>query len=140
MNEHDVKEKILNVLDNHQVGTLATVRNDRPHSRYMTFYHDGLMLYTPTGKDTHKVEDIEENPYVHLLLGYEGEGYGDRFLEVEGKAEIRDDEKTKEKLWHKRMENWFNGPDDPNYIVLQITPSFIRLMNEDENSPYVLEL
>lgn len=27
------------------------------------------------------------------------------------------------------MKQWFNGPHDPNYMVLEITPSYIEYMN-----------
>ncbi|PYZ98296.1 general stress protein [Alteribacter lacisalsi] len=140
MNEQNLKERILEVLDQHKIGTLATVKNKRPHSRYMTFFNDGLVLYTPTNKETHKAEEVAENPYVHILLGYEGEGYGDAYLEVEGKVEIKHDQDIKEKLWHERMSRWFDGPNDPEYIVLQIFPTAIRLMNDGDKTPETLEL
>ncbi|MBM7094502.1 MULTISPECIES: pyridoxamine 5'-phosphate oxidase family protein [Alteribacter] len=140
MNEHALKDRIISLLDSHKVGTLATVRNNRPNSRYMTFFNDGLMLYTPTNKETHKAEDIRENPYVHILLGYEGEGYEDPYLEIEGKVEIKDDNEMKEKVWSDRMSKWFDGPRDPEFVLLQVTPSAIRLMNDGEETPDTLEL
>ncbi|MGG3326101.1 pyridoxamine 5'-phosphate oxidase family protein, partial [Bacillus velezensis] len=48
MNQNEIKEKVLEVLDHHKVGSLATVEQGKPHSRYMTFFHDGLTIYTPT--------------------------------------------------------------------------------------------
>ncbi|WP_261134857.1 pyridoxamine 5'-phosphate oxidase family protein [Bacillus sp. Marseille-Q3570] len=140
MAQKDLKEKVLSVLDRSKFGTLATVKNNKPHSRYMTFHHDGLTLYTPTDKDTHKAEEIDENPNVHILLGYNGDGLGDAYVEVEGKAVIKKDGGLKEKLWTSHMEKWFEGPDDPNYIVLEIQPTLFRLMNSDEKSPQVLEV
>jgi general stress protein 26 len=38
------------------------------------------------------------------------------------------------------MSHYFDGPNDPNYILLKISPSLIRLMNSEENSPLTLEL
>lgn len=106
----------------------------------MTFSHEDLTMYTPTHKDTHKTEEIDANPHVHILLGYEGEGYGDTFVEVEGKASIEESAHYKEKLWNEHMNKWFDGPNDPNYIVLKIEPTAIRLMNDEEDSPQSLEL
>lgn len=140
MAEKDLQEKILNVLDKSKYGTLATVKNNKPHSRYMTFHHEGLTLYTPTDKNTHKTEEIEENPNVHILLGYNGDGLKDAFVEVEGTAEIKSDVEIKEKMWSKNMEKWFDGPNDPNYIVLEIKPILYRLMNSHSGSPQVLEV
>ncbi|MCF6139251.1 pyridoxamine 5'-phosphate oxidase family protein [Pseudalkalibacillus berkeleyi] len=140
MAEKDLKDKILNVLDKSKFGTLATVKNNKPHSRYMTYHHDDLTLYTPTDKDTHKTEEIEENPNVHILLGYNGDGLKDAFVEVEGTATIKSDQDLKDKLWSKNMEKWFDGPNDPNYIVLEIKPTLYRLMNSDSKTPQVLKV
>ncbi|MGJ9381946.1 pyridoxamine 5'-phosphate oxidase family protein [Salipaludibacillus sp. CF4.18] len=130
MTQQELKNKVLDIFKENKIGTLASVKNNRPHSRYMTFYNEEFTLYTPTHKNTHKAEEIKENPYVHILLGYEGEGLGDKFIEVEGKATISNSDKLKEELWKEDFENWFDGKDDPNYIVLEIKPSMIRLMND----------
>ncbi|WP_028785150.1 pyridoxamine 5'-phosphate oxidase family protein [Thalassobacillus devorans] len=140
MNNQELKDKVLQVLENNKVGTLATVKNNRPHSRYMTFFNKELTLYTPTNKETHKAEEIEANPYVHILIGYEGEGFGDAYLEVEGKAEIKEDKELKEQFWNDYMKNWFDGPEDPEYIILKITPEQVRLMNKGDTTPQTLEL
>ncbi|MBM7554313.1 pyridoxamine 5'-phosphate oxidase family protein [Thalassobacillus pellis] len=140
MNEQELKDKIMKILESNQVGTLASVKNNRPHSRFMTFFNEGTTFYTPTSRETHKAEEIDANPYVHILIGYGGEGFGDAYLEVEGKAVIKEDQELKEKLWNEYMENWFEGPSDPEYIVLEIEPEQIRLMNAKEKSPQTLKL
>ncbi|MFG6150472.1 pyridoxamine 5'-phosphate oxidase family protein [Halobacillus sp. B23F22_1] len=141
MDQQELKKKIYNIMDQHKIGTLATVKQGKPHSRYMTFSNDDeFTFYTPTNKETHKAEEIEENPNVHILIGYEGEGFGDAYLEVEGQAKIRDDQKIKDWLWSEEMERWFTSKGDPDYIVLEIYPESIRLMNIGEKTPEVLEL
>ncbi|MDR7074938.1 pyridoxamine 5'-phosphate oxidase family protein [Fictibacillus barbaricus] len=140
MDKAEIKNKVLEELEKRQTGVLATVKQNKPHSRYMTFFHDNLTFYTPTSSETHKTEEIKENPNVHLLVGYEGEGYNDPYLEVEGTAEIKDDKELKEKYWSEQMSHYFDGPEDPNYILLKIEPSLIRLMNSEEKDPLTLEL
>lgn len=137
MDNNQIKNKIEEVLDRHQVGTLATVQNGTPHSRYMTFYNEDLVLFTPTDIETHKAEEISKNPNVHILIGYDGKGFEDPYVEVEGKAKINDSEELKDKLWNKQMKHWFNGPDDPNYIILEIHPNQYRLMNVNGEGPQV---
>ncbi|SDH85597.1 General stress protein 26 [Alteribacillus persepolensis] len=139
MNQPDVKEKVIDLLDNHKIGVLATVEQNQPRSRYMTFFNDNFILYTPTNKETPKAEDIEENPHVHVLLGYDGEGFGDAYVEVIGKAAIREDDYLKEKIWHDSMNRWLDGPNDPDYVVLEIKPDSIRLMNRKGDSPQELD-
>ncbi|WP_377892336.1 pyridoxamine 5'-phosphate oxidase family protein [Alkalihalobacillus sp. R86527] len=140
MSQTEVKNKVLDILESNYVGTLSTIKDNKPHSRFMTFFHEDLTLMTPTSRETHKVEDIEQNHNVHVLLGYDGEGWHDRYVEVQGTVEIDDSKETKEKLWGDTLSKWFESPEDPNYIVLRITPETIRLMNEGENTPETLEL
>ncbi|MCA0989356.1 pyridoxamine 5'-phosphate oxidase family protein [Guptibacillus algicola] len=140
MSQTEVKNKVLEILESDYVGTLSTIKDNKPHSRFMTFFHEDLTLMTPTSRETHKVEDIKENHNVHVLLGYDGKGWNDRYIEVQGTVEIDDSKETKEKLWGDMLSKWFESPEDPNYIVLKITPETIRLMNEGENTPETLEL
>ncbi|KIL52103.1 pyridoxamine 5'-phosphate oxidase family protein [Jeotgalibacillus soli] len=139
MSQNELKKQIVEVLERNKIGTLATVKNGKPHSRYMTFYNEDLILYSPTSSETHKAEEIDENPFVHILLGYGGEGYGDSYVEIEGTAVVRQSDELKEQVWKDRFSTWFDGPHDPVYVVLEIEPTAIRLMNSEED-PQVLQL
>jgi len=86
------------------------------------------------------VEEIEENPNAHILLGYEGEGFGDEYVEYEGNVQITDSPQLKKELWNSYMENRFDRPNDSNYIVLEIKPIQISLMKKTGIEPKVLEL
>lgn len=140
MEQSETKKAIEHILDNSQVGVMATVRQDKPYSRYMTFTREGLTLYTATSKDTHKIDEIESNPNTYIILGYEGEGFGDEYVEYEGRVALKDSDKLKKELWNAYMENWFTGPDDPNYIVLEISPIRIAWMNKKGKEAKVLDL
>lgn len=139
-NQNEIKKEVEHILDNSHVGTMATVKNNKPHSRYMTFHNEGLKLYTPTNEDTDKTEEIEENPYTHIILGYEGEGFGDSFVEYEGKVRFNDSEEVKKALWNDHMKLYFDGPDDPNLVVLEVEPVVVRLMNKKGQPPKELEM
>ncbi|MCY7619707.1 MULTISPECIES: pyridoxamine 5'-phosphate oxidase family protein [Bacillus] len=140
MSQEELKQKVLNLLDEQKVGTLATVEQDKPHTRYMTFFHEGLTLYTPTSKETHKADEIEKNPNVHILIGYSGEGFGDTYAEIAGTATLTDDPELIDCLWSEEMEKWFKGKDDPNLVILKIDPTSIRYMNEGSRTPAELSL
>lgn len=140
MNQAEVRKSIENILSQSYTGTMATVKNNKPYSRYMTFLNEELMLYTITNKETDKAEEVANNPHTHILLGYEGEGFGDSYVEYEGTVTIKDDEAWKKKLWHDSMKAWFDGPEDPSLIVLEITPTDIHLMNKQGQPPITLEL
>ncbi|MFE4074307.1 pyridoxamine 5'-phosphate oxidase family protein [Peribacillus sp. YIM B13477] len=140
MSQNQIKEKVLNIIRNHKIGVLSSVENNKPHSRYMTFFNDELTLYTPTSGKTEKIDEIEKNPNVHILIGYDNEGLGDSYLEISGTSKINDSQELKDKLWNESFEKWFEGPKDPNYLILQIKPESIRLMNNNGEPPQELSL
>ncbi|MFC7684691.1 pyridoxamine 5'-phosphate oxidase family protein [Ureibacillus sp. GCM10028918] len=129
-------EKIaVQILEDNMVGTMATVEGDKPHSRYMTFFNDNFTLYTVTSDNTHKVEELSKNPDTHILIGYDGKGLGDEYLEIEGKVEISSDDSMREKVWNNVLKDWFTGPDDPKMVILKVTPTQIKLMNTKGEGP-----
>ncbi|PAL18342.1 pyridoxamine 5'-phosphate oxidase family protein [Peribacillus simplex] len=140
MSQNQIKEKVLNIIHDHKIGVLSSVENNKPHSRYMTFFNDELTLYTPTSGKTEKIDEIEKNPNVHILIGYDNEGLGDSYLEISGTSKINESQELKDKLWNESFEKWFEGPKDPNYLILQIKPESIRLMNNNGEPPQELSL
>lgn len=140
MNQEEARKTALKILDESHVGVLSTIKDDKPHSRYMTFFNQDFTLYTATSKQTQKVDEIESNPNAHILLGYEGEGVGDVFLEIEGKTEEHDDRAILEDLWNDHLKGWFTGPDDPDLLILSIKPIRARLMNKKGESPIAIDL
>lgn len=140
MAQEDLKQAALQILEDSLIGTLATIKDNKPHSRYMTFFNDEFTLYTATSKQTQKVDELEQNPNAHILLGYEGEGVGDSFLEIEGEMSLRDDRDMIDKVWNEHLRGWFDGPEDPNLIILAITPDRVRLMNRKGKEPQTIEL
>lgn len=48
MSNSQAIQAIENVLATSKVGVLSTAYNNKPNSRYMVFYNDGLTLYTKT--------------------------------------------------------------------------------------------
>ena len=140
MSDQDLKKQVLNVISNHRTGVLSSVENNKPHSRYMTFYNEDLTLYTPTQKDTEKVEEINRNPHVSVLLGYEKKGQSDSYIELAGTSTINDSEDLKSQFWDESFKQWFDSPEDPNYVLLQIQPETIRILNTQGEPPQELNL
>ncbi|MTH53555.1 general stress protein [Bacillus mangrovi] len=140
MSKQQLKEKILSLLDHHQIGSMATVRGSRPYSRFMLFFHEGLTLYTATSKKAHKAEDIEENPHVHLLLGYEGKAFRDQYAEVEATASVEESKELKEKFWNGNLKDWIQSPDDPDYMLLKLQPTKISFFSKAGEEPEILDM
>lgn len=140
MEQAEIKNNVEKILAMSHIGTMATVKNNKPHSRYMTFFHRDLNLYTATNKETDKTEEIEDNPYVHIIIGYEGDGFGDEYIEYEGKATFNHFDELKKELWNDDMKIYFDGPEDPNYTLLEIQPLRIQLLNKKGKPPLELDL
>jgi general stress protein 26 len=139
MNE-ELKEKVTKIISDHRTGILSSVENNKPHSRYMTFYSEDLTLYTPTKLDTEKVEEIEKNPSVSVLLGYEEKGMNDAYVEINGNSTINQSQTLKSKYWDESFKKWFESPEDPNFVFLEINPEIIRVLNMQGEPPQELTL
>ncbi|EOP05249.1 general stress protein 26 [Bacillus cereus B5-2] len=120
-----LKEKIATIIQGQRTGVLSTVRNDKPHSAFMMFFHEDFVLYVATDRQSKKITDIENNPNVHVLLGREGKKLDEDYIEVEGLASIEEDSTLKNKFWNNSLKRWLLGPEDPNYVLIKINPDTI---------------
>lgn len=113
------------ILQDRSVGVMATNHNGMPNSRYMTFMYVGSKLYTVAKTDSSVVQEIADNPATHILLGYEGEGVLDTFLEIEGHAIVATNDVVKQKLLEK-----YPAATAEELVVIQVTPTRARVMNK----------
>ncbi|WP_155594038.1 pyridoxamine 5'-phosphate oxidase family protein [Lysinibacillus cavernae] len=132
-----VRDEILEVLNREKIGTMATVENGKPYSRYMTFQHEDFVLYTVTNKHSEKMEELRKNPYTHILYGYENEGFGDVYVEIEGQLTEVHEEGIKNKI-AEFFTSIFVGNQD-EMVTLKIEPIRMRLMNKKGQPPKELE-
>ncbi|WP_398577577.1 pyridoxamine 5'-phosphate oxidase family protein [Staphylococcus warneri] len=133
-------EAIEKVLDHSKVGLLSTAYNNKPNSRYMVFYNDELTLYTKTNINSIKVEEIEDNPYAYILLGY-NETTNHSFVEIDATIEVVKDQKVIDWLWETQDKSFFDSNKDPELCVLKVIPKSIKLMNDkDLDTPFTIEL
>ena len=123
----DARDKALKVIEKDNIGVMATVSDNKPVARYMTFYNEGFILYTITDKRTSKVEDIEANPNAFVLLGYEEGLLNKNFVEIEAEVSMTDNQSLIDHLWSSYMNAIFDGKDDPNILILKLTPEKVSL-------------
>jgi general stress protein 26 len=133
--ETQLQEKIVKALSGNPVCSFATIEGNKPKVRYMALFNDNLTIYLATNKKTHKVEELQKNPHVHILTGFDGKP-SSVILQVEGTAKISQNESLKEKLWQDDFKQYFEGKQDPNYVIIEVTPSQIEYMN-GEGQPEV---
>ncbi|GGG91973.1 general stress protein [Staphylococcus pragensis] len=140
MDKQQATQAIEKVLQESKVGVLSTAYNNKPNSRYMVFYNDGLDLYTKTSTKTVKVDEIESNPNAYILLGY-NETTNNSFVEIKATMEIVKDQKVIDWLWETQDKTFFDSKEDPDLCVLKVNPKTITLMNDDEiDTPVTIEL
>ncbi|RTE00729.1 pyridoxamine 5'-phosphate oxidase family protein [Paenibacillus whitsoniae] len=126
-----LEDKILAVLDANHICSFATIDGDKPIVRYMVLHHEGLKLYVTTSRKTDKVDELKTNPHVHVLVGYDGKP-SSQILQIQATAEVSSNQILRDKLWSADMKKWFDGPQDPNYVILEITPTNIQYVSDTE--------
>ncbi|MEW4371167.1 pyridoxamine 5'-phosphate oxidase family protein [Paenibacillus kandeliae] len=126
------EQAIVKALSNNPFCAFGTVEDNKPKVRYMALYNEGLNIHLATDRKTHKVEELEQNPNCYLLLGYE-KGGNNEVVEVQATATVSDNAELKQRVWKDNFTQWFSGPDDPDYVVLDIKPQTIEYTDQDGN-------
>jgi general stress protein 26 len=110
------------------MGYLATVDGDQPRVRTMIpiLKDDGRLLMA-TFSNTKKLGQIAKNSKVEIC-------FVDRKLShcrIEGRASVSGDQALKEELWNKQLmlRQFYSGPEDPNFILIVVSPIKINVRN-----------
>jgi general stress protein 26 len=118
---------VLEHFQKQQIIYMATVEGDQPRVRPVSLIclDDGFYIITGArgGAETGKVKQIILNPKVEFYMTIQGEG-GQGFVRGETVASIVDDPELKERLYGEIdwASSYFDGPEDPSYILLHMEP------------------
>ncbi len=123
-----LEEKIWKILDRPQTAALATIsESGAPWVRYVTIRAEADFTLTfCTGLSTRKAKHILANPEVHLTCGNLQPPDDSAYLQIAGRAEIRGDATTKANYWQDGWRRYFQGPDDPDYVIVLVRPARIE--------------
>ncbi|MDQ1236932.1 general stress protein 26 [Paenibacillus sp. SORGH_AS306] len=66
------------------------------------------------------------------MLGYE-KGGTNQVVEIEGVSAVSTDDELKKRVWKEEFKEWFSGPEDPDYVILDIKPQTIEYTDQDGN-------
>jgi general stress protein 26 len=124
----ELENKIWKILGRPQTAALATIsEGGAPWVRYVTVRAEkDFTLHFCTSLASRKARHIAAHPGVHLTCGNLEPPDDSAYLQVSGRAEIRDDAATKAKHWEEGWRRYFKGPNDPDYIMVFIRPSSIE--------------
>ncbi|MGH6866493.1 MAG: pyridoxamine 5'-phosphate oxidase family protein [Methyloceanibacter sp.] len=78
-----------------------------------------------------KDDEIKTHPDVCLAFFYGPEKV---YLSISGKATARRDPGRAQVLWNKKQEAWWEGPDDPNLLVMRVDPLRGEMWDGPSNS------
>ncbi len=106
---------------------MATAEGDQPRVRPVSLIRLDDEFYVITGArggaKTGKVRQIKLNPKVEFYMTLQGEE-SQGFIRGETVASIVDDPELKERLYGEIewASSYFDGPEDPSYILLHMEP------------------
>lgn len=139
-----VKEKIADLFNGPTLSQLATVdENGRPWVRYaMSSMDDRATIRIPTRRETRKVAHIAGSPFVHLLVGRNLFSRYGEYAQICGRAVVVDDPRRRRDQWNPSMRSFFEGPNDPAYVLVEIRPYRMEYWSAQaaaNENPLVLE-
>ena len=141
MGKEELKQKIIELVNTAQLGTVATVTHNKPWARYMVIRHDEeLSFYTSTFAHSRKVEQIQNNNNIHVVIGGDPHNWKAPYLQIEARAELLSDPQKKGKYWEDMLTQYFTGPQDPNFIVIKILPTLIEYVDPNTHKPQIYKV
>ena len=135
----ELKERITAVLGPFQLACLVTINQEgKPWGRYVMIATDEHMtIRCATFVDARKVAQIEANPEVHLTCGITDPSDLKPYLQIQAKAKLITDKSTRHQFWCKPLADIFDGPDDPKYGIIEMTPYRIEYWAPGQFEPEV---
>lgn len=129
----EAEEKLWEIVEESEIALLITLADGHPRVRPMTLvaYEEEGGVWFATSKASRKVEEIGKNPNVTVcFLNLEGSAYAQLF----GKAEVIEDRAVKEEFWDEDWEEYWEGPEDPDYVLIhvQVSKAEYYLLEADE--------
>lgn len=124
----DLQQRILDIINKPQLALLATVtEKNNPWVRYVVTVGDAnLKIRCATLVESRKVQQIENNPNVHISCGVNNLQEKQPYLQIQGQAHVTTERGERHGFWNDMLASIFEGPDDPRYAVIVIDPERIE--------------
>ncbi|MCP4179511.1 MAG: pyridoxamine 5'-phosphate oxidase family protein [bacterium] len=123
-----LEEKIFEVISKpHLAGFSTITKNNKPWVRYVMAYgSEDFTIRFSTILNMRKVDQIIKNPEVHMNCGITNLVDLYPYLQIVGRATVVDSQEEKSNFWDSELLNIFEGPEDPNYVVIVVKPYYIE--------------
>lgn len=133
-----IRAKILQLLDEHRIMTLATLRPDGwPQATTVGYVSDGLTLYFMCGKDSQKARNLARDDRVSLTIDHDtsdpmaiqGLSMAARALAVSDKALIEQKMRVMVPKKYPEYGKMMDTVDFSAIVVFKVTPEVISLLD-----------
>ena len=133
------KQEVIDLIKDAGYGVMSTVEDGQPKARPMMPYldEDGNFLLAVLGH-SRTIGQIKVNPKVEFC-------FIDRkmsFARISGLAKVSTDLEKKERVWNyiPMLRQYFSGPEDANYVLIEIDTTKVEAMTPHQKKPDILSL
>ncbi|MCP4713796.1 MAG: pyridoxamine 5'-phosphate oxidase family protein [Deltaproteobacteria bacterium] len=141
MSQDELKQKIREFFETYAFSNLITIDADGiPKGRMMENVplEDDLVFYFATFAQSNKVAEIKANPNASVFL-YRPEDHSS--ISVLGTAAVVTDDAIRKAKWKEKWAGfWQEGPTDPSYVLISVTPGRILYNDYPNHASETLEL
>lgn len=134
-----LQQRIIDMLQQPRLACLATITPaGKPWVRYVFCEgREDLTVRFASYVNSRKVAHIKNNSEVHLTCGADVPADVKQYLQIQGRAQFFTDKAERHGFWKDSLKNYFQGPDDPNYVVVVIEPYRIELCFPGSSLPEI---
>ncbi len=113
-----------------QFGTVDVEGFPNVRAMFTAKVEDDFTTFFATSSHTAKVSEIKANNKVIVVWATPFDDMKNwKSVMLKGVAEVTDDPKIKKDTWLDMMNNFYSGPDDPNYVVVRIKPESVKMVD-----------
>lgn len=133
------QNEVIDLIKDAGYGVLATTEGSQPKARpMMPHLDDNGNLLLALLSHSRTIPQIAKNPLVEMC-------FIDRkmsFARISGKAKITTDLEKKETVWNNipMLRQYFSGPEDANFVLIEIDTTHVEAMTPHQKAPDVLNL
>jgi general stress protein 26 len=117
------REHLRKIINDSHSGMFVTRRPDGTmHGRPMANAQVGEdfgSLWFATSRSSAKASELRSDD--HVFLGYNNSS-GTEWAAVNGRGRVVDDRAKARELWEPMWKNWWDSPDDPELVLIEVTP------------------
>lgn len=133
------KQEVIDLIKDAGYGVMSITENDQPKARPMMPHLDddgNFLLAVLSHSQT--ISQIKVNPKVEFCFIDRKMG----FARISGLAKVSTDTEKKELVWNyiPMLRQYFSGPEDANFVLIEIETNRVEAMTPHQKTPDVLSL